>query len=176
MSGWSRDEYLDMCRRTGRTPDPSIVPPAPERHLPAPERGTSSAPSERTVKRVTSGRCKRLIVRRPELGNRAMTGTEEAWWLAHREQFAHIDLHPTLTLAGGIRYTADFCGWEQEMNVGWLPHLYEIKASEKHARATDIQRIAALCREHPLGPLHVVWTEDGGHTWQELAPLAAEEG
>lgn len=183
---WTAEEYAEWNRLqcpAGWTPkrehvrDPDELERGKDREAHvirkvAEAEGATPEQAARTVQRVTSGRCKRNIVRDPRWGNRALTGTEADWFDEHEWKFSHIDIHPTITLAGGIRYTADFLAWIFWKSITppdedqWTHALIDIKASEKHARATDIQRIAALCREHPLGPLLIVWREEG--EWKEL--------
>jgi len=132
----------------------------------------STAPS---VTRVTTGRCHRTLVRDPAWGNRALTGTEARWYREHVGEFAHVDVHPVLTLSGEIRYVADFLGWKR----GPLPFvssvLVEVKGSEAKAKETAVRRLVALCREHPLGPLVVTWREKGTGEWRTLGDLTPRD-
>ena len=155
---WSAQEAARYLA-TGELPVPVPVTKCPVAQV----KGTKPGGGNRTVQRVTTGRHHRNIVRDPAWGNRALTGTEAAWLDAHRDVLEHIDIHPTLTLAGGIRYTADFLGW-----TGTLPTLIECKGSEALARGTDIQRIKLLCAAHPLGPLHIVVWSRKEATWRDV--------
>lgn len=59
----------------------------------------------------------------------------------------HIDVHPTVTLPGGIRYRPDFIVWRQEG-----PEAFEIKGVIK----TEFRQVRKLFDQfHPLAPLRV---------------------
>ena len=79
----------------------------------------------------------------------------------------HIDVHPMLTLPGGIRYCADFLIWYACGEVG----IEDVKAPPIAAKS-EFRRIKKLVDAyHPAGPLRVVfgrkvkgvyeWTEQG---------------
>ena len=126
-------------------------------------------PIHRTERRVTTGRCKRTTVKRPDLGVTFASLTEERFFehLRGLEGVTHIDIHPVFTLPGGIRYHGDFISWRT------LPHgeragsAWEVKGSEKHAKATAIRRMKRLFdAHHPLSPLRVVIADGNG--WREI--------
>lgn len=78
----------------------------------------------------------------------------------------HVDVHPTVTLPGGIRYRPDFMVYRQmEEKIPLGPHrgagrLFWEKSEVvevKGAITQDFRRIRKLFDEfHPLGPLKVV--------------------
>lgn len=156
------DEFLAERQAAGI--NPGINPPNASGNIPSHE---SATPAGRTVQRVSTGRMHRNLVRDPAWGGRALTGTEARWYDDHRGEYRHVDVHPVVTLHGGIRYVADFLAWPPRETCD-PPQLVDVKASEKHARATEIQRVAALCREHPLGPLVVTWWDRAAREWRRL--------
>ena len=131
----------------------------------------SFAPTVRVEKRISTGRCKRTTVKRPDLGVTFASLTEERFFehLRGLEGVTHIDIHPVFTLPGGIRYHGDFISWRT------LPHgeragsAWEVKGSEKHANATAIRRIKRLFDSaHPMAPLRIVIWDRAGKAWREI--------
>lgn len=82
----------------------------------------------------------------------------------------HVDVHPTLTLPGGIRYKPDFLVWRAPMDIhdGYLTirasvHVYEVKG----AITQDFRRMRKLFdATHPLAPLKVI--QKRGRAWVEI--------
>ncbi len=88
-------------------------------------------------------------------------------WLKEQPWCHYIDVHPTLTLPGGIRFKADFVAY---LNDGAL--VYDFKGRRP---GTDFNRIWKLFNAfHPLSPLVVVRRDGKG--WKEhLAPPAKRD-
>lgn len=104
--------------------------------------------------------------------------------LAEREFYAllkadkgvvHIDVHPTITLPGGIRYKPDFLvwrsGWTAIDNVGFLPPDTDALRGEiievKGKVLPEFRRLRKLFdASHPLAPMRVVRKD--GKFWEWL--------
>ena len=132
--------------------------------------GYPSPPKTRTEKRVTTGRCKRIIVRDPRVGCAFDSLTEfRRWeWLIAQPDVVHVDVHPIFDVQGE-RYHGDFLVWRRSgRDDVWADAVEEIKASEKHARATDIRRMKRLFdAHHPLSPLRIVYWDNPNKAWKE---------
>lgn len=111
-------------------------------------------------RRVTTGHCHRLIPVRSD-GLKFDSKTEERFYNWLCEQGGHIDIHPVLTLAGGIRYRPDFMVWKGGEIV-----VYDVKGSRKLAHGTEMQRIVKLVKLHPVGRLVLVWWDRKEGAWK----------
>lgn len=90
--------------------------------------------------------------------------TERDYYLNLKADTAqHVDVHPTFTLTGGIRYTADFMVSQIIGGRPWVD-VYDVKGRKP---GTDFWRLKKLFdATHPLAPLRVVRKVRGG--WQEV--------
>lgn len=71
----------------------------------------------------------------------------------------HIDVHPTVTLPGGIRYKPDFMVYLHDNRIAF----YEVKG----AVSQDFRRMRKLFdASHPMGPLQV-WRK-AGKRWEKI--------
>lgn len=92
--------------------------------------------------------------------------------LAEREFYAilkaakgvlHVDVHPTLTLPGGIRYKVDFVAYLRDAEGRQGVIAYEVKG----AVTQDFRRMRKLFDAvHPLAPLKVLRKTKKG--WEEI--------
>lgn len=74
----------------------------------------------------------------------------------------HIDVHPVVTLPGGVRWTLDFCVWLEGDEL-W----YEDVKSPPTAAKTDFRRNRQQFDQlHPAAPLRVVSRK--GKAWVAL--------
>lgn len=73
----------------------------------------------------------------------------------------HIDVHPTVTLHGGIRYKPDFIVW-----YGFGGDVWQEAVEVKGAAKAEFRRLRKLFdSSHPLAPLKVVRKTRTGWEW-----------
>lgn len=151
-STWTPEEFRHYLA-TGQEPEDTPMP----------------APESRD-RRVSSGRCHRIIPGGRPDGLRFDSKTEARRYDELRADPAvhHVDVHPTLTLHGGIRYRPDFVVWP----VRGAPWAEDVKGSRKLARSTEIVRLQRLVALHPVGVLLAVWWDANSHEWREEQPPA----
>lgn len=137
-------------------------------------------PQARTVKRVSSGRCKRNIVHRTDLGVTFDSDTEEKRYeyLIARPDVSHVDVHPIFRHPNGTTFKPDFLVHQrpiwcdpttgQSLRTAWVEDVKPPKKGGGPLLTTSYRRAkAAFDAWHPLGPCRTIWTDDGGKTWQE---------
>lgn len=135
------------------------------------ERPTDSAPRPVTElgKRVNAGRHHRIIPTRADgLKFDSLTEARRYDYLRFTPEVAHVDIHPTLTLACGVRYRVDFIAWWKTAAGPLIPVAEDVKGSEKLARTTEMKRLMMLVRQHPIRELHMVWWNRPEQRWMEL--------
>jgi len=156
---WTAEEYQRYLL-TGEEPTTEPDPGLPKRG--------------RTEKHVRAGRCHRVTVRRPDVGVTFDSLTEERRydWLLAQPDVRHVDVHPVVSLPGGIRYRSDFLVYgpreDDTALLGAVPlWLEDVKGSAK--LPTEFRRIRKLFdSHHPRAPLRVVIWDSGEKTWKEV--------
>lgn len=77
------------------------------------------------------------------------------------KEVVHIDVHPIITLPGGIRYKPDFLVYQRLENLRWA-QFHEVKGIVK----PEFKRLRKLFdATHPLAPMVVVRKTKKGWEW-----------